>query len=69
MEDVGTRNNISAVMVQKYGETLYHYTSMSVLNNIIDNDSPELWFSEASFLNDKRELLDFIDKLKEAVKK
>lgn len=69
MEDMRIRNNISAVMVQKYGETLYHYTSMNVLNNIIRNDNPQLWFSEASFLNDKRELLDFIDNLKEAVKK
>jgi hypothetical protein len=41
---------------------LYHYTSLEVLNSMLFT-SHELWFHEASFMNDSRELLDYISNL------
>lgn len=52
---------------QKFPD-LYHYTSMSVLHSMLFS-SHEIWFSEASVLNDTKELLDFIDNLMDATGK
>ena len=50
---------------QKYSDTLYHYTSMPALIGILMGKK-EIWFGEASLMNDTKELTDFIDKLREA---
>lgn len=56
--------NYSSKDAQKFPD-LYHYTSMSVFHSMLFL-SREIWFSEASVLNDKLELLDFINNLMDA---
>ena len=51
--------------IQKYGKQLYHYTSIFVFKNIVSKK--ELWMGNTADMNDKKELLDFIDKLENAV--
>ena len=53
--------------IQKYGKQLYHYTSIFVFKNIVSKK--ELWMGNTADMNDKKELLDFIDKLEDAVTK
>lgn len=48
-----------------YGKTLYHYTSLQALKGILENK--EFWLGNASNMNDKSELLDFINRICEAV--
>lgn len=44
---------------------LWHYTNFSTLDGIIRKR--EIWFGSTDNVNDKKELSDFIDKLKDAV--
>lgn len=48
-----------------YGKTLYHYTSLQALKGILENK--EFWLGNASNMNDKSELLDFINRICKAV--
>ena len=49
----------------EFGDTLYHYTNLTALNGMLFGKK-ELWLGEDSFMNDTKELTDFIDKLKTA---
>lgn len=46
----------------KYGEYLYHYTSIPVLFNILNNK--QFWFGNTATMNDKKEVKYFIELLK-----
>lgn len=48
-----------------YGENLYHYTTFASLLGILKNK--ELWLGNTANMNDKSEIIDFIDKLQNAV--
>lgn len=51
--------------VGKYGDTLYHYTSISTLVGILEKG--ELWFSSSSSMNDMSESVFFLDSLIDAL--
>lgn len=51
--------------VQMFSDTLYHYTSLPALIGMI-MEKKEIWFGEASLMNDTKELTDFIDRLRES---
>lgn len=59
------RDNRALKDVQRYGEHLYHYTSMQSFFGIIKNK--ELWLGNAATMNDKTELLYFTQGLKNAL--
>lgn len=46
-------------------EELWHYTNFNTLDGIIRKK--EIWFGSTNNVNDKKELSDFIDKLKDVV--
>lgn len=48
-----------------YGKTLYHYTSIQALKGILENK--EFWLGNARNMNDKSELIDFINRICDAV--
>lgn len=48
-----------------YGEKLYHYTSFASLIGILSKK--ELWLGNTANMNDKSEIVDFIEKLQKAV--
>ena len=48
-----------------YGEKLYHYTSFTSLIGILNKK--ELWLGNTANMNDKLEIIDFIEKLRRAV--
>lgn len=49
----------------KYGKNLYHYTSMASFVGILSKK--ELWLGNVATMNDKSEIVDFIEKLQMAV--
>ena len=51
----------------KYKSKLYHYTSISSLIGILSKK--ELWLGNTANMNDKKEMVDFIEKLQNAVSK
>lgn len=51
--------------VNKYGEQLYHYTSIPAMQGILENK--ELWLGNTAIMNDKKEGKDFIENLHSAV--
>lgn len=51
---------------EKHGDTLYHYTTIEALNGMLFGKK-ELWLGDASLMNDKKELTDFVDNLKIAM--
>ena len=55
-------------MKEKGSRYIYHYTSMEALNSILLS-THELWFSDASGMNDKNELTEFLGKLERATKR
>ena len=50
---------------EKYGESIYHYTNFDALFSIL-NDK-ELWFGSTESMNDKSEVVLFIDLLEKAL--
>lgn len=48
-----------------YGKTLYHYTSIQALKGILENK--EFWLGNTRNMNDKSELIDFINRICDAV--
>lgn len=48
-----------------YGEKMYHYTSLASLIGILHKK--ELWLGNTANMNDKLEIIDFIEKLRRAV--
>ena len=52
-------------LAEKYGETLFHYTSISSFKGIIDNKT--LWLGNLKQMNDKSEQNHFIGLLQQAV--
>lgn len=55
------------IRLNKLPPSLYHYTSFAAFFGMIENK--ELWLGNASFMNDRREMEDFIDRLKKQVMK
>ena len=49
----------------EYGSTLYHYTDICALNGMIFGER-QLWLGNASIMNDTKEVINFIDSLKQA---
>lgn len=47
--------------VKKYGKTLWHYTDINALCGIIGKK--EIWFGSAEHMNDREELIGFINDL------
>ena len=56
-------NNIT----EEFGEYIYHYTTMKALFGIIKNK--EFWWGNTSTMNDKKELIEFTNKIESAVRK
>lgn len=53
------------IVKYKYGESIYHYTSMASLIGILRNK--ELWLNNTATMNDKSEIVHFISKMQKAV--
>lgn len=51
--------------VKKYGKTLWHYTDINALCGIIGKK--EIWFGSAEHMNDREELIGFINDLEKEV--
>ena len=49
------------VRIEKFGEKIYHYTSMSSFLGMIDNK--ELWLGNTGTMNDRKETVHFVDML------
>lgn len=58
------RSEVAKNDAETYGNKLYHYTSFSVLYNIIINK--ELWLGNSAMMNDKSEITDFVWALRNA---
>lgn len=56
-------NNVT----EEFGEYIYHYTTMKALFGIIKNK--EFWWGNTSTMNDKKELVEFTNKIENAVRK
>lgn len=57
---------IERITKHNYSENLYHYTSISSLYGILKNR--ELWLGNTATMNDKSEVIDFIQKLHNALR-
>ena len=53
------------ININKLPPSLYHYTSFAAFYGMFENK--ELWLGNAAFINDRREMEDFIDRLKNRV--
>ena len=51
--------------VKKHGKTLWHYTDINALCGIIGKK--EIWFGSAEHMNDREELIGFINDLEKEV--
>ena len=51
--------------IVKYGKTLYHYTSINAFINILK--TKQLWFGYTKNMNDRSEVVCFIDRMKQAI--
>ena len=51
--------------VKKYGKTLWHYTDINALCGIIGKK--EIWFGNSEYMNDREELIGFINNLEKEV--
>jgi hypothetical protein len=63
--DIKKRENEIEGFVERYGEQLYHYTSISALHSIFKNK--EFWFGSTAIMNDESENILFIQLLKNAL--
>lgn len=50
---------------KKYGKTLWHYTDINALCGIIGKR--EIWFGSSEYMNDREELIGFINDLEKEV--
>lgn len=63
--DIKVRNDRAYKFVKEHGTTLWHYTDFNALDGILRNY--ELWFGSILNVNDKKEVIGFIDNLKKTV--
>lgn len=49
-----------------YDGTLYHYTNLSGLKGIVEND--EFWVTKSDFLNDKSEMVYILETINDVLK-
>lgn len=65
MERGDYREERAKKAVKKYGKTLWHYTDINALCGIIGKR--EIWFSSSEYMNDREELIGFINDLEKEV--
>lgn len=63
--EIERRDKDIAERVKRYGEKLYHYTSISAFYGMINNK--ELWLGNTATMNDRLKLVGFIEGLKNAI--
>lgn len=63
--EIQKRQESTDKFVQKVGKTLWHYTSFPALDGILRKK--EIWFGSATNVNDAKEVIGFIDNLKQNI--
>lgn len=63
--EIQKRQESTDKFVQKVGKTLWHYTSFPALDGILNKK--EIWFGSATNVNDAKEVIGFIDNLKQNI--
>ena len=63
--EIQKRQESTDKFVQKVGKTLWHYTSFPALDGILRKK--KIWFGSATNVNDAKEVIGFIDNLKQNI--
>lgn len=63
--EIQKRQESTDKFIQKVGKTLWHYTSFPALDGILRKK--EIWFGSATNVNDAKEVIGFIDNLKQNI--
>lgn len=63
--EIQNRKKSTDMFVQNIGKSLWHYTSFPALDGILNKK--EIWFGSATNVNDAKEVIGFIDNLKQNI--